>query len=212
MAGNEDDKKVKELIDAATRAELEKWFGLPSFEQLAEQGVKPAPPEDPETTALLKRRAEAVAAIDPAFVEAHRRRVEPLADLMQFIPSIEPRIDPKVMVDVDALGRFGVAEPREAELPEDLSENLKNCTPQALLRDLHRPELLFDKVFEIVDPIAELRVDVTARVAEVMTARPGLPPPPTEYGEARELLVEIRELRRRSWVEIAVNLPNRRVT
>jgi len=32
-----DDKKVKDLLDAATQRELENWFKLPSFDQAAEQ-------------------------------------------------------------------------------------------------------------------------------------------------------------------------------
>ena len=55
-----DDKKVKELLAASTRAELERWFGLPSFEQLSERGVEPRPPEeDPEFAVIRKRREDA---------------------------------------------------------------------------------------------------------------------------------------------------------
>ena len=76
-----DDKKVKELLDSATRADLERWFGLPSYEQLAERGVQPPPPaEDPEFAAIRNRRDEAIASVDPAMVEWHRRRTTPPPD------------------------------------------------------------------------------------------------------------------------------------
>src|SRR5882724_9137742 len=94
-----DDKKVKDFIDAATRAELEKWFGLPSYEQLAESGrhgglSAPPPAEDPGVTAVRERREKAIAAVDPAMLEAHRRRIEPPEDLIKFRPSLEVHVDP----------------------------------------------------------------------------------------------------------------------
>src|SRR6188474_613874 len=96
MADN-DDKKVKELIDDATRADLERWFGLPSFEQLADRGIagEPPPAEDPEIAKAQKRQAAAIAAVDPAMLEAHRRRTTPPDDLFQFRPTLELRVDPE---------------------------------------------------------------------------------------------------------------------
>jgi hypothetical protein len=209
-----DDKKVKDMLDAGTRAELERWFGLPSFEQLAEQGIQPkAPPEDPEMAAVRKRRADALAAVDPAILEAHRRRMESSERLLTVKATIEVRIDPSIMsLDLSLIDRQRtVAEPREVQLPPELYDDLNECTPQALLRDLHRPELLFDKLFEIIDPIAEQRVDVTAVVAQAMTAhaqRPVFAKP--AYHEAGAVLRELREVRRQPWTDI--KMPNRRVT
>jgi len=98
MADNQDDKKVKDLIDEATRAELERWFRLPSFEQLPDQAVKPAPTDkEAERLAIRKRHDDAIAAVDPAMLEAHRRRVEPLA-----FPFLCGR-----MVDLEYPQRFG---------------------------------------------------------------------------------------------------------
>src|SRR5437016_5850880 len=115
--GDRGDRRVKDLIDAGARAELEKWFGLPSFEQLADQGVPPAPPEDPEVVALRKRRADAVAAVDPAFLEAHRRRTEPPPDLLKFTATIEPRGDERTtLIDLAMIDRqHSIAEPRQYE-------------------------------------------------------------------------------------------------
>ena len=213
MADNNDDKTVRELIDAGTRAELDRWFGLPSFQQVEEK--KEVTPEDPEIVAVRERRQKAIEAVDPRMVEAHRRRTDPPENLLQFKPSIEPRVDPSValfdhsMVDK----QMTIAEPREVEIPEPLRDDLKDCTPQAILRDLHRPELDFDKTFEIVDPIAEQRVDIVAVVDELMTTRFSIRPEHTSlFSEGREILRELRADRLRSWAHVLPSLPNRRVT
>jgi hypothetical protein len=214
MADNQDDTKVKDVIDAATRADLERWFSLPSFEQLAERGVEPAPPpEDPEVAAIQKRRAEAIAAVDPALLESHRRRVEPRAGLFKFTASIDVRIDPSIaMVDLSMIERrHSVAEPRDVEIPPNLQDDLRDCTPQALLRDLHRPELDFEKSFERVDVSAEQRFDIVAAVAQAMATRWTLPPlGASPFHEARALILALRDDRRRPWTDI--EMPNRRVT
>lgn len=212
-----EDKKVRELIDAATRAELERWFGLPSFEQLDSQGApSPAAAEDPDTIAARERRERAIAAVDPAMLEAHRRRTEPRDDVMQFRPRIEVRVDPSVaLFDASMVDRqASIAEPREIELPAEMQDDLKACTPQALLRDLHRPELDFDKQFEVVDVIADQRVDVVALVDEVMSARYHVDARRVSpYHEGRALLDEARASRHMSFSrELLATLPNRRIS
>lgn len=202
MADN-DDKKVKDLIDDATRADLERWFGLPSFEQLADRGIAPAPPpveDDPVIAEAQKRQAAAIAAVDPAMLEAHRRRTTPPDDLLRFRPSLELRIDPEfALLD---LGRaaHAIAEPRSVERPSDIEEELQRCAPQALLRDLHRPELFFDKTFEISDPIQELRFDSRTEAArEMATPRIFRMHTASLFQEGRALLREARELRYLPW-------------
>lgn len=210
-----DDKTVKELLDAATRAELERWFGLPSFDQVAEQAPQ-APEEDPEIVAVRERREKAMAAVDPAMLEWHRVRVEAQDDLIQFKPTIDVRVNPDVaMLDQAMIDRqASIAEPREVDIPEELRDDLRNCTPQALLRDLHRPELFFDKTFEVVDMAAENRVDIVAIVDEVMTTRYQLTgAPPKIFQEGNEILRELRTDRMRAVpVQTLAAFPNRRVT
>jgi hypothetical protein len=217
MADNEDDKKVKELIDAATRAELERWFGLPSFQELSDRGITPQPPappaEDPEMVAARERLNETLRAIDPAMLEAHRRRTEPRTDLLRFTPQIEVRVDPDIaQLDMAMIDRrHAIAEPRELERPEDLQDQLQDRTPQALLRDLHRPELNFDKYFEVIDYAAEQRIDAVAAVADAMRTRWTLPPlRPTPLEEARAVLRAGLDERRMPWADLKIR--NRRVT
>jgi len=215
MPDEQDDKKVKDLIDDGTRADLERWFALPSFQQLADEGkVAAPPPEDPEVAAFLKRRAELLAAVDPALLEAHRRRVEPPDDLLHFTPSLELRVDPSVMIFDEALlsRQSTIADPREVEIPDELRDDLAVSVPQALLRDLHRPETMFDKQFEVVDSMPDLRISIAAVVAEALTYT-RLELPRSTYQQACALIAESRDELHKPWAELAnMNLPNRRVT
>jgi len=212
----DDDKKIKELLDPKTRADLERWFAMPSFEQLAERGVVPAPPpreEDPEIAARRKRRDEALAAADPGLIEAHRARTSVSDTVSKFKLMVEPRVDPSIaLLDVSMIDRGGViAEPRERELPFEIQDDLRACAPQALLRDLHRPELDFEKVFEVVDAVAEQRLDAAEAVAEVMRTRWTMEiPKQSPLAEARDLIKTLRDDRHRPWTEI--RMPNRTVT
>lgn len=208
-----DDKKVKELIDTATRADLERWFSLPSFQQLADLNKPPPEPlENPDIAAVRKRRAEATAAIDPALVEAHRKRTDPPEDLIRFKALIDVCVDPSIArFDAAMIDRqHTIAEPREVEIPPLLYDDLKEATPQALLRDLHRPVRWYDKTFEFSDPLGELRVDIPAVVAEALVSHkvelPGSP-----YQKACAVVEEIRDQRRRPWTGLLPLLRNRRV-
>ncbi|HEX8112327.1 MAG TPA: hypothetical protein VF516_31560 [Kofleriaceae bacterium] len=209
------DPRVKELIDSATRAELERWFGLPSYEALADQGLRPEPPadEDPKLAERRKRQDAALAAIDPALVEAHRRRTEGMASILKPPPEVTLHIDPSIVqLDTVMIERQGaIADPRELAQPPDVVDALTERTPQALLRDLHRPELDFDKVFQRVDMIEEYRVDIAASIEEVMATSTRLPPPETPpFKECYALLHELRAERKQPWIHI--EMPRRRVT
>lgn len=208
------DQKVKELLDAATRSELERWFGMPSLERLGEQGKAPAPPpraEDPEILERRKKRDEALSAVDPAMVEAHRRRTTPPADLIRFKAVIDVRVNPDfAMFDYSLVERqHTVSEPIEREVSEDLRDAMQERTPQALLRDLHRPETNFDKLFEVHDYAAENRVDAVALVAEAMKTRHVLPKSARDQlQDARDLIRALRDDRHRPWIDAIP--PNRR--
>jgi hypothetical protein len=214
MAGNDDhqDRKVKDLLDPAMRAELERWFTLPSFDQVAEQGgrVEPPPDDDPALVEFRKRAAEAVAAIDPVLLAAYERRLELGAGMIKPTP---PHVEPSIgLLDLAMIARQNtIAEPRDYERSPMLEDDLRDCTPQALLRDLHRPDLSFDKVFEILDPAAAQRLDGLAEVEQVMAtdwrlrrfAR-------LAHDDGRIAFDELRAYRRQPWAEI--KLPGRTVT
>ncbi|HWO22713.1 MAG TPA: hypothetical protein VNO30_28330 [Kofleriaceae bacterium] len=210
----EPEQTVKQILDAKTLADLERWFGLPSFQEVAERG-EPPPALDPEIEAVREQRAKAIAAVDPALVEAHRRRVESGESLLRFEAVLEVRVDPSVaQIDYAHIeNKQAIAEPREVDIPEQLRDDLRECTPQAILRDLHRPELYFDKQFEVVDMAAEQRLDIVAAVAEAMRTSWKLPPlPPSLATEGRALIAELKEDRMRSIAHLLHTFPNRRVT
>src|ERR1700733_13970922 len=115
-----DEPRAKDVVDAATRADLERWFGLPSFTELADRGITLRPEgqgqagqaghsvpggqdDPPEVIDARKRREAAIAAVDPAMLEAHRRRVD--VESLRFVPIIVPVIDVELgRVDLAMLG------------------------------------------------------------------------------------------------------------
>lgn len=214
MAPDDDDKRVKDLLDEGTQADLERWFGLPSFEQLAEQ-PPPAPAEDPEVAAVREQRAKAIAAVDANLLERIIDRIERRPQtLVKFEAIIDVHVDPEIaQFDekmADNVATF--ADPREVEISDELKDDLKECTPQSLLRDLHRPETDFEKTFEVVDAAAEQRLDIVAEVASAMRTSWKLPPlASSPFVESRRLLEEARAHRKRPWAEAVVGMPNRTV-
>ncbi|MCX5747529.1 MAG: hypothetical protein NT062_34120 [Proteobacteria bacterium] len=204
-------------IDETTRQQLEAWFGVPSYQAIAEKTGKPIEaPEDPEMAKVRVQREAALAAIEPAMLDAIHRRVERCDTMRRFTPTIDLdaglAIDPDMpFLDVSMINRVGaIADPREIEIPAELQDDLRDCTPQALLRDLHRAETDFDKQFERVDVMLEHRVDISGLVSEAMRTSWALPhfgPPP--FVEGTNLLREIASLRRMPWTDIP--MPNRRV-
>jgi hypothetical protein len=217
MATDDDDKKVKELLDESTvsEADLARWFSLPSFQQLAEEKVE-QPVVDEDLQAAIERKQRAIAAVDPVLVAAIEQRVEQRPEtLIKFSANIELRVDEQFGIDTALIDRgASIAEPREVEIPEPLRDDLRDCTPQALLRDLHRAELYFDKLFEVVDYAAEQRVDIATEVRDVMATSWRVRDVQTRpFIEARAIVEDLRAQRRRSWVaEVLPTLRNRTVT
>jgi hypothetical protein len=219
MDSDDDDRKAKDVLDAATQADLARWFGLPSFTQVEEEAAKaPAPTAgmDAEVAALVERRQKACAAVDPVLLSniIARHDVNP-EDVFVFDTTIEIHVDKKFGVVDDVLvERAGaIADPREVELPEALIDALKECTPQALLRDLHRAETDFEKQFEYVDALEDARIDASAEARTAMSTRHFMPKreEPAFYA-ARRVWQSVRSERRRPMGEILQELPGRRVS
>lgn len=218
MSTDDEDLKVKQLLDAenaVSEDDLARWFTLPSFQQLAEQPPPTQPVVDEEMQAVIERRQRACAAVDPALLATLRERTEDKPEtLIKFEAKIEVQVDEQFgALDESMVQRaYSIAEPREVEISDDLRDDMKDCTPQALLRDLHRAEFDFDKVFEIVDFAAEQRFDIVAEVKTAMATSWKLPDlGQSPLVESSEIVDAIRADRRRPWVEYLPALRNRRV-
>ncbi len=210
------DQPLDEVVDAATAAELQRWFGLPSFTQL-EEAPLPGNPEDPGRIAVRARRDAAIANIDPKLMAAIEARFECAWGLLKFDPlRTESKVDVEMPLFKEQLAHrlHANAEPREVERPEDIEEELKDQTPQALLRDLHRAVSYFDKLFEVVDAAAEQSLDIVAEVRAAMAANWRLPslgdPPSVAFGK---LSAQLRAERGTPWATLPsrVKMANRRV-
>jgi hypothetical protein len=205
---------LDDVVDLATRRELERWFGLPSADAL--DAAKIELPKDPELESALMRRRVAIENVDRALLAAIEDRVADRSDrLIQFKPNLELRIDPDTaFFDAAMIEKLAVvADPREVERPEDLADEMKSSAPQALLRDLHRPVTDFTLTFEHVDIAAEQRLDIVAEVKAAMSTSWKLPPlGRSPWLESRELLEAARILRKQSWPALwdSMTLANRR--
>lgn len=205
---------LEELVDAITAQQLEKWFGLPSFTQVEQGEVKISDAQDADIAAVRARREKAIEAVDPALLDLILNRFP--TDLLNFQFSLEQHVDPDFgLFDREMFeNKMQIAEPREYERPADIEDQLKDATPQAMLRDLHRPETEFWKQFDVVDVAAEQRLDGSAEVATAMTTNWKLPVSDMRHAQDMRLqLTEARDERNRPWRDIPtrVKLPNRRV-
>jgi hypothetical protein len=206
-------QQLDEVVDEATRKELERWFGLPSAEA---SEAEPEKPKDAELEEAKKRRAAAIDAVDARLLSRIERRIsDRSAELIQFVPDLEVHVDPEVaFFDQNMLAKIAVvADPREVERPDDLADELKSCAPQALLRDLHRPVTDYHIEFEHVDMAAEQKLDIVAEVKKAMSTSWKLPPlGKLPFTEARELLADVRAIRKQYWPALwkKLALTNRR--
>ncbi len=217
MAPEDDDRKVKDMIGTTSVADLQRWFGLPSFTELEEEGKQAAVPEDDPYKEARERRERALAAVETWFLDALARRAEKPWGLIKFkqIIDVHVRLD-MALVDASAAESFrGAAEPREIERPEVIEDQLRERTPQALLRDLHRVESFFEKSYEIYDAEAAESVNVVAIVENAMGMDLKLPPlgePPA--AEFKRISAEVRAERTLPWADLPKRnrLHNRRVS
>jgi hypothetical protein len=205
-------------LDLATQAKLARWFGadetgafsargLPddSDEDDADDGADA--PDDGGDEARRTRRADALAAIDPALVARLAARATVDITTMSRLPPAPlvvrdlSRVDPALIARTDA-----IAEPREVEIPEQLRDDLRECTPQALLRDLERPIFEFSIEFEhgLADE-APLDAGAAARAAMATSSRRA-PTAPLGH-ELAAHAAAMRTLRATPWRDLPTTVP-----
>jgi len=148
-----DEPRVRDLLaggsrgaveDPQTIAQLEAWFGLPSFDQLEERAAA-APPEPSVAEQIQRRRAEALAHIDPALFARLDRQAQRAAHSRVRLFERPWDADRRLTIfdETQVPPAFDEDEVNEVPIPHELRRDLQTCTPQAFLRDLHRPEKEF---------------------------------------------------------------------
>ena len=214
--------------DLATRAKLARWFGagdpsgafaargLPDDDDddgIEGDGDAPNVGEAPaaaanDSDAARIRRAALLAAVDPALLARLEARAVLDISSMSRLPPLPlvlrdlSRLDPQLMARADA-----IADPREVEVSEELRNDLRDCAPQALLRDLERPIFEFSIEFERGLAHEAASLDAGAAARRVMTTRLR-PAPPSLIG--RELAAhadDMRAMRRAPWADLPKTVP-----
>lgn len=220
LVARDPSQPLDQLVDAATAAQLERWFGLPSFAQV-EAGEVAAPPEPEvdEFAEVRERRAKLLAEVDQELVARIERRHTPPEDLFKFTPDLEPLEVTLTRFDSTAEGK-GIADERWYERSDDIISALEENAPQALLRDLHRLETEFPRSWNNTDddwdaekPAPEpFLPDLVSLVDGLMKVRYKLEL--IAAPDVPHLLDDTRDEIKRSWVDLANSgkLYNRRVT
>jgi len=140
----------------------------------------PAPqlsPDDEERREIALRRERAVAAADPALVvhiERHERSSHELGRTQRAALAAHARLAARDGSGKDRLRVREIGEVREIEPSEEIHEAMEHRTPQAFLRDLHRPVLEFGGVQlrRMPSPTAAAALSRSrAAVSEVMSHR-----------------------------------------
>ncbi len=134
----------EETLDPKTVAQLAAWFGGTSMSAVSGGEAPPAVSRPPAQRAAASGRAPAIEGVDDAFVTAlmDKWANAPIRDavaLLQPAPTSIPRGAPS-RFDLTRW-RMPADEPmRDYERPEYLEGALREPVPQAILRDLHRPQ------------------------------------------------------------------------
>lgn len=165
--------------------------------------------DDEERRALLAQRQRAMAAADPRLVrhiERHevvsarltstQQAAEELASSREVRPS---RFAP------ESTGVREIGEIREVQVSEDIFEAMQHRTPQAFLRDLHRPVQFFGDVAlrpMPVDSAGSALARVRERVGAALAQRAGAAAAVEMASRGgRDAVAELRELLARPWEE-----------
>ncbi len=140
-----DDEEATPDVDPALVARLETWFGPlgVSADQPDESPRIPghiwSPPDNPHQE---WRRARALEAAGRGELWPRiEARGQSYGKMIAPLPPMELGIDPGIArLDLEVWPVRPADGPSELMRPEDLSEELREQVPQAVLRDLHRPE------------------------------------------------------------------------
>lgn len=207
-------EELERNLAPEVRAELESWFARPSAMVVQEQ-QEAASPHDPlvlgfgdgmdaqlaaEATERKKRVEAAAAVIYPwmyELLERHERYgVRPITPPA---PVLDPSILAVTIPGEEELATIG--EPREYGLSREIESALAEAAPQAVLRDLYRPETEFTIQLTAPEDESEQPADGHQEVLAALAWRPE----PVERldlaASARVAHAEFREITAPPWPE-----------
>jgi hypothetical protein len=200
---------LEEKLDPATIAQLAAWFDLPSFAELEERRQAEDVPTDPVAARRQEVHARLAQEIDPTIVARMEVRKTAGDALIHLPPPMEIRLGGDIRTakpeQNDYMGVIG--DPRELDLPMWLEDVFREQTPQAILRDLHRPELDYQLWFEGMEhqpTLSELAAQVRAAIGAPLRITPDVQP---AWRTIRDAFAELRHWKASSWAELP--LPNR---
>lgn len=218
-------EEVEEQLDPRTMAELASWFSRPSrveveeslealqrprldeLDAIAKLGMAMGMMTLEESAAQKEARANALAAVEPAMIALLERHNHTPERLLQPLPEVALHIDESVVpawiraqlsTDDDEGPRIG--EPRLLHRSPDIDKLLDDDNaPQAVLRDLHRPEQSFDRTFQPAFPPPPEEEDMTHALRDALRWRPEPLPARERPIDPRD---EWRALYTGSWAEM----------
>ena len=168
--------------------------------------ARPLSAEEAERRDLVARRDRALAAADPALLahlERHERSSDELCGVARSAAALETVLSAAGGPDRGAIQVRELGEAREIEVPEDLFDAMENRTPQAFLRDLHRPVQHFGDVTLRRQPIATAAgslAQIRAAVSAAMSQRAsGAASIRLASPEAHAGMAELRQILARPW-------------
>lgn len=202
------DEVQSPLVDAKTMAQLASWFGLPSFTELEERGAA-APEEAPDDKHWREIREKLAAHVQPAMIERVASKVHS-ADRLLLVREPGPMASEAVVLLHDE--RFSdqmamAIEPRVLELSSEHLSDLNDCAPQAILRDLYRPEADFCEPCTWREQLEPPRADDLLEVREIMKLRFPMPPWIKPVGEYLEAVADMRIWMAKDWGALPIPRP-----
>ncbi len=209
-------EELERSLDPAVRAELESWFARPSALVVEEQVEAAQAPNQAlllgfggglndaqlaAEAAARKKQVEAAAAVIYPWMyhllERHQR-----FDVRPIVPPA-PVLDPSILA-VTIPGEEEMAtigEPREYGLSREIEAALADAAPQAVLRDLYRPETEFAIELTAPDDESDQPVDGHREVLAALAWRPEPVERLALAASARAAHAEFRELTAPPWPE-----------
>lgn len=194
-----DDTTQDDELDPALIARLEAWFGSPTtVVEAAPPPPAPRPANPEENDRARRRRAALEAAVRGPLMGAIEARGNDRATMIEPLPPMTLTAErPPNRFDLSRW-RLLTIEPGEATPPDDIWDALAERTPQALLRDLHRPVFYFDDVeLDVIEVLPRGNAGPDAEIRALLSCdyrwRPDVPARVLVDEDLRALRVRLRQ-------------------